>query len=32
VLREIGLDDGEIAALEAEGVITDRPQNLPRIG
>jgi crotonobetainyl-CoA:carnitine CoA-transferase CaiB-like acyl-CoA transferase len=32
VLREIGLDDREIAALEAEGVVTNRPQNLPRIG
>jgi crotonobetainyl-CoA:carnitine CoA-transferase CaiB-like acyl-CoA transferase len=32
VLREIGLGEAEIAALEAEGVIASRPQNLPSIG
>jgi crotonobetainyl-CoA:carnitine CoA-transferase CaiB-like acyl-CoA transferase len=32
VLRELGLSDTEIAALEAEGVIAARPLNLPSIG
>jgi crotonobetainyl-CoA:carnitine CoA-transferase CaiB-like acyl-CoA transferase len=32
VLRELGLDDAEIAALETEGVVAAQPLNLPSLG